>query len=283
MSASLDDDPRHGCTPFVHPVIANHLRWYVMATGPKAGIYRNWHICESEKGELTVEKFWSSQEALTHWRQLCLSLHLHASAEDFDSFEDPLGPNAVESRPGIPLPGNRSAGDVSAAREGGRHRLCQLGFLGIEVSVSPPSGASSEMENIVADYHLAGFLRPLFYPEFDNWISISVGDRYLLEISDAEYFLPVVLPVLLSLGDHHIDLPSLRVMLFFPKDIEFLVKPWPFTHIKFSVAAYDPNNHVLFVLPIAISLEMEDEWDPSIEYHVQGNTIEQRDLKAHDC
>ncbi|KAJ7576764.1 hypothetical protein C8J56DRAFT_899396 [Mycena floridula] len=37
------DDPRKGCTPFVHPVrTPGRDNWYVLGSGPKAGIYQNW-------------------------------------------------------------------------------------------------------------------------------------------------------------------------------------------------------------------------------------------------
>ncbi|KAJ7576310.1 hypothetical protein C8J56DRAFT_1062424 [Mycena floridula] len=52
----------------------------------------------------------SENEAFKTWRELCLCLHTHADPQDFDSFVDPFGPNAINSSPGIASPGRIGGG-----------------------------------------------------------------------------------------------------------------------------------------------------------------------------
>ncbi|KAJ7579360.1 hypothetical protein C8J56DRAFT_1059581 [Mycena floridula] len=116
MSSPFDDDPRKGCTPFVHPVRSSGKhKWYLLGSGPKAGLYQSWQVCESEKGEHAVQKCTSREDAFREWRDLCLAVHSHALEDDFDSFQDPLHATADPRSPGIPSPGTIRGSTTSSA------------------------------------------------------------------------------------------------------------------------------------------------------------------------
>ncbi|KAJ7575800.1 hypothetical protein C8J56DRAFT_900762 [Mycena floridula] len=102
MSTLTSEDLRRGCTPFLHPARSSSGdKWYILGSGPMAGIYQNWQICQLLKGNLTAEKCGSLEEAFAMCCEICLAVHSHANLADFDSFQDP-SLTAGAGSPGIP-------------------------------------------------------------------------------------------------------------------------------------------------------------------------------------
>ncbi|KAJ7572787.1 hypothetical protein C8J56DRAFT_904935 [Mycena floridula] len=236
-------DLRQGCTPFVHARrTTGKEKWYVLPSGPNAGIYQNCSYTSNIPGQ----KYSSSDHAARAGK----------SAVHF------LSPNLTLNKFYVPALGFWLLKSF-AHRPSQRKDFNGYGWL-----------LWSEYK-----YEFAGYLRPLKFEEFQAMLTrdrhnpyqlanrYHKGYRYFLEPDPTESEFNVwrrvlfaVLTELECLGQDSPASENTKVMILFPQDIQYIQGGY-FTEVKFRISGYNAWNDVLLIHLITVMIATDGDWD----------------------